>query len=126
MSKRRDQGVDLATIGERLIGLAELGECAGGEPAWLEETFALLQCAFIELEKRRRGEYDPRRERALALARRMRAARRSGASVEEIAATFNRRKSTVYRLLNEVSRSLETVSVLNPSRSTTRTREGGS
>jgi DNA invertase Pin-like site-specific DNA recombinase len=120
----QDQQVDLAALGERLRDLAARAELARIDSAWLEETFRMIGAAHRELDRRRQGDYDPRRVRALARGRRMDAARRAGASIAEIAAAFNCRRSTVYRSLNAVRRSLETVSVLNLPESA-RTREGG-
>jgi hypothetical protein len=112
--KTRDQ-VDRRAFGARLKQLADYA-AAGGAPAdWLDATMAALLTALLE-------RVDPRRKRALALGRRMQAARAAGASIPEIAQSFARSRSQVHRLLADVARDHATVSVFTPRRP----RRGGS
>ena len=110
MTSRADQ-VDLQALGAQLAALADHAIAGGASSDLVDETVAAVLCALLDSR-------DPRRQRSLKLARRMEAARAAGLKISEIGQEFGRSRSAVHRLLADVSRSRETVSVLTRRRVT--------
>jgi hypothetical protein len=92
------------------VALDELADAVTGKaPEWVDERVRTVFAVLLYV--------DPRTKRSLARGRRMKVARDSGATLEEIANSFNCRKSTVCRLLGAVSRDHETVALYRARRS---------
>jgi hypothetical protein len=103
---------DLADVGARLPKLADLAANDPTAAAWLEETLRMIFAVLVELEERREGYDDPRRQKALRLGERIARAKAAGASIEQLSERFGRDRSRIYRLLGGVAQHRATVSRL--------------
>lgn len=114
-----DRPDDLRELSARLGEVADLLMATGAMPAeWIEQTLESTFRALVELAEFRAGNGDPRRQRSLALGRRMERALRAGSSVAEIADAFGCSRFTVHRRLTDVAEHRATVLVLTGRRTT--------
>lgn len=71
---------------------------SAADGADVDRAAEMLVAALLDLAAHRRGDFDPRRQRALQLAERVQRAKDAGVPVRELAERFGRSRATIYRL----------------------------
>ena len=91
------------SLSQNLRVLVSLAEKGGADREWLAKTSSEIIAALLELEAHRRGDFDPRAQRSLEIARKIAKAREAGVTVEQLCERFGKSRSQIYRLLEKVA-----------------------
>jgi hypothetical protein len=87
----------------------------------VDRAAKLLVAVLLDLAAYRRGDFDPRRQRTLQLAERVRRAKDAGVPVVELGERFGKSRSQVYRLLSRTT-SRDSFAVSSPTATQRRRR----
>jgi hypothetical protein len=79
--------------------LIECSTASGADPARIQAVANALVDALLDLQAFRNGDHDPRRQRSLALARRILRARDAGADMGTLREEFGKSKPQINKLL---------------------------